>query len=74
MTERDKKQIDILRKVLNAKTENIDLGKKYEKQINLKLSVIKESKNIEEQKSNYTKWYNSYRNTPNLSPNYKNVI
>lgn len=53
MSEKQTKHQHYLDKVLREQTEMVDIGKKYSKKINLKLSLFNQAHQIGDQKYNY---------------------
>lgn len=54
--------------LLRNSTEFVDVGQKYARKIQLKLSAFNEANRIQHQKQDYHSWYARCRNDPQHSP------
>lgn len=54
--------------VIRNNTEFVDIGQKYARKIQLKLSTFNEANRIQHQKQDYKIWYSRCRNDPQHSP------
>lgn len=68
MGEKESKNENLLDGVMRNSTEFIDIGQKYGKKIQLKLSIFNEANRIDHQKQDYKQWYARSRNDPQHSP------
>ena len=68
MGEKESKDEHQLDAVLRNNTEFVDVGQKYARKIQLKLSAFNEANRIQLQKQDYRLWYARSRNDPQHSP------